>query len=233
MAARKDIEISLYKHKLNEHTLIDILPRLTIRTIQCIMNDLDIVQKCESGDSDNVYVFTDGGCKNNGRKNAKGGYGVFFTDKHSSDYFKLNKVGLILNDATNQKAELTAMYHLFRILHENVAMFAEKTVVVCSDSMYSIKCIKEWSKKWEKNEWKTSKGDAVKNSELIKKMLNLKKQCEEKKINVVLKHVMSHTVAPVDKTTKEYHLWYGNYMVDQMINEYIMNESGAKKIAIA
>lgn len=220
MASRKDFEIFLYKNKINEKTILDVLPRLSSKTIKYIMNDLEIIQQ---GETDNVlYVFTDGGCKNNGKKQAKGGYAVFFNDNPDSEYFTLNKVGLIVTEPTNQKAELTAMYHLFDILQENTSLFVNKKIVICSDSMYSIKCINEWSKKWELNDWKTSKGESVKNCDLIKKVLNLKKQCEDNGINVVFKHVFSHTTAPTDKSSKEYQLWYGNFTVDKMINEAIV-----------
>lgn len=219
MTSQKDFEIFLYKNKINEKTLMEVFHKLSSKTIKYIMNDLG--SNKDETEQNTVYAFTDGGCKNNGKPNAKGGYAVFFSDKTECEYFKLNKVGLIVSDPTNQKAELTAMYHLFNILKENKALFANKKVVVCSDSMYSIKCINEWCKKWEMNNWKTSKGEAVKNCDLIQKMVNIKKQCEDGKIEVIFKHVFSHTVAPIDKTTKDYMLWYGNDTVDKMINELI------------
>jgi ribonuclease HI len=214
--SRKDFEIFLYKNKLNEKSLIDVFPRLSSKTLKYIMNDLD-----SPTEQNTVYAFTDGGCKNNGKPNAKGGYAVFFTDNTDSEHFDLKTVGLIVCNPTNQKAELTAMYKLFGILQDNKALFINKKVVVCTDSMYSIKCINDWSKKWELNNWKTSKGEDVKNCDLIKTIVNLKKQCEDDKIQIVFKHVFSHITMPNDKTSKEYMLWYGNDRVDKMINELL------------
>lgn len=223
MASKKDFEIFLYKNKLNEQTLLEVLPRLSSKTIKYIMNDLEIVEKY-SEDSV-LYVFTDGSCKNNGKDNARGGYAVFFSDDSQSAYTALNKVGLVVSDPTNQKAELTAMYHLFDVLNENIRMFENKKVVVCSDSMYSIKCINDWSKKWELNDWKTSKGEAVKNCDIIKRVLNLKRDCEKGGVQITFKHVFSHTTAPADKNSKEYKIWYGNYMVDKMINDLLQAQT--------
>lgn len=220
MSTRKDFEIFLYKNKLNETTLLDVFQRLSSKTLKHIMNDLG-ENDTDKSNTDTLYVYTDGSCKNNGKANAKGGYAVFFNDDRESEYFHFNKVGLLVSDPTNQKAELTAIYHLFDILHDNTSVFANKKIVVCSDSMYSIKCINEWSKKWEMNDWKTSKGEAVKNGELIKRILKLKKQCEDVGVGVSFKHVFSHTTAPIDKTSKDYQLWYGNYTVDKMINDLV------------
>lgn len=225
MASRKDFEIFLYKNKLNDKTLLDLLPRLSSKSIKYIMNDMSILEDLGTQvENSNVFAFTDGGCKNNGKANAKGGYAVLFSDDVDSEYYNLNQVGLIVTEPTNQKAELTAMYHLFDILNENKKLFANKKVIVCTDSMYSLKCVNDWSKKWELSGWKTSKGEPVKNSELIKNIINLKKQCEDNGVQVSFKHVFSHTTAPIDKNSKEYRLWYGNYIVDKMINDILSEQ---------
>lgn len=223
MATRKDFEIFLYKNKLNEKTLVDLLPRLSSRSVKSIMNDLNILSVQE--DTRQLYVFTDGNCKNNGKKNAKGGYAVFFTDDTESDFYQLNKAGLVVCDPTNQKAELTAMSQLFQIIDDNAHLFGNKKVVVCTDSMYAMKCINDWCKKWEVNNWKTSKGEPVKNGELIKNILKLKHKCENNQIEITFKHVFSHTDEPSDKSSKEHMLWYGNYIVDKMINDLLATES--------
>ncbi len=209
MTFLEETEILLFKHKLNDKNLLDLLPRLSEKTIRCLIADL------VSKEKDLVYVFTDGGCKNNGKQNAVGAYAVYFPEMT-----ELNKVGEI-SHPTNQKAELTGILKMFEILCKNTTLFTNKRVIVCSDSMYSIKCINEWSKQWQRNGWKTSKGESVQNSELIKNILHLKKQCEEAGIEIGFKHVFSHTTPPADKNSKEYQLWYGNYCADKMVNDYL------------
>jgi ribonuclease HI len=74
------------------------------------------------------------------------------------------------------------------------------------------------SKSWQKNGWKNSKGQEVKNKELIQDILNLKENINSD-IKICFKHVMSHTKEPSDKNSLEWLLWYGNNKVDSSINE--------------
>jgi ribonuclease HI len=219
--SKKDLELYLYKNKLNDLPLNTILEKLSSKTIKNILEDLtkDNI-KLEKKDNI-IYVFTDGNCKNNGRKNAKAGYCVFFTEEEDSIYYTLNKSGMILNEPTNQKAELTAMLQLFCIIDENIKLFKNKTINICSDSLYTIKCITEWYKNWEKNGYKTSKNENVKNSELIKQIIELKEEVQNNNITINFKHVFSHTMEPQSKDTVEYYIWKGNKICDELVNEII------------
>jgi ribonuclease HI len=89
-----------------------------------------------------ISVFTDGCCINNGKKGAKGGYAVWFSDDN-----KLNIQGEIVNP-TNQRAELTAIKMLMRIIECNEELFKGKQIIIYTDSDYSIKCITRWSGNW-------------------------------------------------------------------------------------
>jgi ribonuclease HI len=219
--SKKELELYLYKNKLNTENLINIIDKLSPKTIKNILEDLTKNNIKLEKNNNEIYVFTDGNCKKNGKKDAKGGYCVYFTDDEDSIYYTLNKVGLVLNDPTNQKSELTAMYYLFYIIDENQEIFKNKTINVCSDSLYSIKCITEWYKNWEKNGYKTAKNENVKNAELIKKIINIKNSIRENDITIKFKHVFSHLSEPNDKNTLEYYLWYGNKKCDDNINELI------------
>jgi hypothetical protein len=74
---------------------------------------------------------------------------------------------------------------------------------------------------WKKNNWKTAKGEDVKNKDIIEsiegsmlriKMINSKLDTD-KKIKVKLIHVNSHQ-AP-DMTSKiSFGIWFGNYIAD-------------------
>lgn len=220
--SKKELELYLYKNKLNETSLTDIIPKLSTKTIKNIFEDLDKDNVVYQETTDVIYVFTDGNCKKNGKKDAKAGYCVFFTEDEDSIYYTLNKFGLIKSDPTNQKAELTAMYKLFCILDENEKLFKNKTINICSDSQYTIKCITEWYKNWEKNGYKTSKNEDVKNSELIKKIIKLKSEMlERENVKIIFKHVFSHTVEPKNKDTLEHYIWKGNKVCDELINQLI------------
>lgn len=218
--SRKELELYLYKNKLNELTLTDLICKLSSKTIKNILDDLDKDNVKYESTNDIIYVFTDGNCKKNGRKDAKAGYCVFFTENEDSIYYTLNKCGIINNEPTNQKAELTAMYNLFCIIEENEHLFKNKIINICSDSQYTIKCVTEWYKNWEKNGYKTSKNEDVKNSNLIKKIVNLKDNIKND-ITINFKHVFSHTVEPNNKDTLEHYIWKGNKICDELINELI------------
>lgn len=229
MSKSQDLEVYLYKYGLDKKPCIDIVPLLSPTTIAHVLKDLrnQYTKRSDTittGDKPVIYAFTDGNCKKNGMKAARGGYGVFFTDDEESPLQKLNKTGLIIAEPTNQRAELTAIKHLFAILTENSDLFAEAQVVVCSDSLYAIQCINTWSKNWIKNNWKTSKGDDVKHKALIQDILNLYNQAITK-MDVTFHHVYSHTNAPNDVNTVAYTVWMGNKRVDENINELLRKES--------
>lgn len=211
---RKDFEIYLYKNKLNTQTLLDLLPQLSSQTIKSITKDLGFK---ENEKEDELYVFTDGGCKKNGKSDAVAGYSVFFTDNEDSILYKFNTTKNILKDPTNNKAELSGIKYVFQTIDENIDVFKNKNIVICTDSMYSINCIEKWAKNWQKNNWLNAKGEPVKNQDIIKKIISLKEKLTDT-VQIKFKHVFSHLKEPEDKSSLEYKLWYGNKKVDDNIN---------------
>jgi ribonuclease HI len=220
--SRKEFELFLYKNKYNQKNLIDIIPELSCKTISNILFDLEKKSDASvSGDKNNqnkLYVYTDGGCKSNGKKNARAAYSIFFTDDIESNLYPLNKTRLLITEPTNQKAELTAIKQLFSTIVKNAELFQDKEIIVCTDSMYSINCIEKWSKTWQKNDWKTAKNEPVKNMEIIQDILRLKNLIHDK---ITFQHVFSHTVEPSDKKSLKYKIWLGNNIVDSNINKLL------------
>ena len=102
--SKKDLEIFLYKNKLNTLTLIDILPNLSSKTISNLVNDLNVLLPKSTEQSDKIHVFTDGNCKKNGKTDSKGGYGIFFTEDENSILYQFNTVRKLVENPTNQKA---------------------------------------------------------------------------------------------------------------------------------
>ena len=221
----KDLEILLYKRKINNVSIIDFIPMLSGSTIQSILCDLKNcnLETSSGNESHKVYIFTDGNCKKNGQIGSKAGYAVYFTDDKESIYYPLNFCSkLVDTQPTNQKAELTAMLKAFEILNENEMTFNDKDIVIVSDSMYAIKCLTDWYKNWERNNWKTAKGETIKNESLIKTLIGLKKKVESARgMQFKFKHVHSHTVCPQNRDSNDYLLWYGNNQVDTMINQVL------------
>jgi ribonuclease HI len=219
MSLKKDFDIFLYKNKLNTKTLLDISDKLSPKTIEYLLSDLKDNIHLKNSLKESLYIFTDGGCLSNGKKNAKAAYSVFFTKDIDSPFFSFNKTKTI-SDPSNNKAELYGIKTAFKTISQNIDMFKNYHVIICTDSMYSIKCIDTWSKGWIKNNWKNSKGEDVKNQDIIKEILNYKKLCCDD-VEVSFKHIFSHTKSPEDKSSLQYILWEGNNIVDENIKNLL------------
>lgn len=154
-----------------------------------------------------IHIFTDGSCINNGKKNSKGGIGVFFGD---NDIRNISQE-LTCDKITNQVAELTAISIALDIVKDY-----KDIIYIYSDSSYSINIFVNWIKTWEKNNWKKKDGD-IKNLELIKEIYN-----KLKHLTVIFKHVKSHCKEP-EKNSSEYYTWYGNSQADKLACNYYLS----------
>lgn len=109
-----------------------------------------------------IEIYTDGSALKapDGKFYCGSGVVLIYKDvvkevSHSCDY------------ATVNIAELTAPIIGLELLKEPC------DVTIKSDSQYTIDCITKWYKGWHRNNWKTQKGDDVKNKELIQHLHQL------------------------------------------------------------
>ena len=209
--SKQVLQALLYKTKLNEVSILSMLDKLQPATIESIYSDLTVLQSSQR----KIYAFSDGNCKSNGKKNAKGGYSVYFPD-----YNDFNKTRLVTKDPTNNICELKGIKTIFQIVSGNLETFKDSEVVICTDSSYSIKCLTLWHKSWTKNNWKTAKGDLVKNKDLITDILHLQSTLDPS-TTISFKHVLAHTKEPKNKDSMEYFLYLGNKTVDDNINKML------------
>ena len=128
---------------------------------------------------DELIIFTDGSSLHNGKNNCCAGYGVYFPN---SEFPNVSEK--VLGKQSNNSAELSGLDIIKDIKNNNINIY--------SDSMYSIKGLTIWYKKWEKDNWEIKKDVKRPNYEIIQLIL---KQIEHIKINNTLefKHVKSHT----------------------------------------
>ena len=124
------------------------------------------------------YVYTDGGCSNNGKNNALAGIGIFFG---LGDLRNVSKK--IEGKQTNNTAELTAIIEAYFIIEKDV--INGKKIVIVSDSEYAIKCVSSYGEKCSKKQWNLD----IPNKELVKTAYNLYKD----KQNVTFMHIRAHT----------------------------------------
>uniref|UniRef100_A0A6C0B3V2 Ribonuclease H n=1 Tax=viral metagenome TaxID=1070528 RepID=A0A6C0B3V2_9ZZZZ len=124
------------------------------------------------------YVYTDGACSHNGRKNAKAGIGIYFADNDIR-----NKFERVIGRQTNNTAELTAIIKTYNLIKTDLDL--GKKVCIASDSQYSIRCATAYGKKMAKNNWKKD----IPNKGLVKKIYELYGNNR----NIMFKHVRAHT----------------------------------------
>ena len=182
----------------------------------------DIMNKCESKiflsvSSENKQIkqiktfdiFTDGSCFNNGKKNSivKAGIGVYFADNSIEDISEPLDNN---NKKTNNIAEFMACIRAIEHVVSNNLHNGRK-IVIYSDSNYVINCVNKWYKNWEKNNFKTKKDGFVKNKNLVIKLHGL---CM--KYGVLIKYCKAHGIEPLDKSSFNYYLWYGNNKADKL-----------------
>lgn len=114
-----------------------------------------------------MIVYTDGACFNNGFKNAKAGYGIYFGENDPR-----NVSARVPDDLpqTNNVGELLAIIEAIKISNQS-------GITIYTDSEYCIKMAN-----------KLVFDPKAKNMELVKELSRLKHQ-----FNVILRHIRSHT----------------------------------------
>ena len=127
-----------------------------------------------------VSIYCDGACEPN-PGNAGSGIVVYRAGKLAQLWF-----GLYNPRGTNNTAELSALYHALRMAEAEIK--SGNTVEVCSDSAYSINCIRSWAPSWEEKGWKKPGGE-IKNLEIIQDCYAIYRRIEEE---LKLTHVAGH-----------------------------------------
>ncbi len=126
------------------------------------------------------FVYTDGSCKNNGKINAIAGIGIFF---EKNDKRNVSKIIKGKNIHTNNSAELIAIITAYEIIKDDINK--GKKICIVTDSDYSIRCIRSYGEKCDKDNWSKN----IPNKDLVFEIYNLYKN----KDNVKFKHIKSHT----------------------------------------
>jgi ribonuclease HI len=127
-----------------------------------------------------VSIYCDGACEPN-PGNAGSGIVVYRAGKLSQLWY-----GLYNPTGTNNIAELNALHYALRMAETEIE--AGNTVEVCSDSAYSINCIRSWAPNWEKKGWKKPGGE-IKNLEIIQNCHKIYRRIEDA---LKLTHVAGH-----------------------------------------
>ncbi|HEX9264623.1 MAG TPA: ribonuclease H family protein [Candidatus Binatia bacterium] len=127
-----------------------------------------------------VSIYCDGACEPN-PGHAGSGIVVYRAGKLAQLWY-----GLYDPIGTNNTAELNALYHALRMAEAEID--TGNTVEVCSDSAYSINCIRAWAPSWENKGWKRLGGE-IKNLEIIQDCYAIYRRIKEE---LHLTHVAGH-----------------------------------------
>ena len=125
-----------------------------------------------------LTIYTDGSCTGSTPENRVAGYAFIIPQGVSDPVIRYGKVQL--NPCTNQIAELYAIYEALKYTKEH----GLRDVNIFTDSMYSINCLTQWVYNWKRNGWMSSKGEPVKNSTLIKNIIEVSKDVKVKYFHV-------------------------------------------------
>ena len=233
ISLKKKLLTFLGNQDLDEFYLSELVNRFSDNTIEAIISDLKAYrgddESTESTDTetdaryidsakDTCYVFSDGNCKRNGSVNCIAGYSVLFTEDQNSSLYKFNCTKVIVANPTNNKAELSGIKRICKTIYDNYKEFYNKKIIICTDSNYSINCVTVWYPNWIENDWITSKGEPVKNKELISSIVYLINKLKKANIIITFQHVNAHMPEPTDKKSMAWMLWRGNAIVDRSIN---------------
>ena len=108
-----------------------------------------------------LYIYIDGSCRGNGSKNSQGGFGVVIFDDRRN---LIDAYQEQFDNVTNNQMELKAFLKTFELLNTK---YKNQQVTIYSDSAYCINILNSWIYSWSKNNWKTSKGETIKNLDII------------------------------------------------------------------
>ena len=172
---------------------------------------------------DEIYIFTDGSSRKS-KEYFNSGIGVYIG-------YQCTNIKEQYNEKTNNQCELMAMDYAFKLIVRYYRELAKigKIIKIVSDSEYSIKSCSVWLSGWKNNNWKTAKGEDVKNREIIEsidgsmlriKMINSKLTAEQK-IKVKLIHINSHQPCPDINDKTAFNIWFGNYVADGLAQNTI------------
>lgn len=110
-----------------------------------------------------IIIYTDGACRGNGKEESVGAYGIVLEYNGTKKEIKKS-----FRNTTNNIMELSAVIEALSMLKEPCE------AIVHSDSAYVVNAINQnWLKGWQKNGWKTSAKEPVKNKELWEKLIKL------------------------------------------------------------
>jgi len=219
-------------NKVNNNTVLSESEKLNMEKIKAMTKNIksseysiDLNYNVDKWNiiNDEIYIFTDGSSRKS-QEFFNSGVGVYLG-------YNCTNIKEQYNNKTNNQCELMGMDYAFKLIvrYYRELSTTHKQIKIVSDSEYSIKSCSVWLPAWKKNNWKTAKGEDVKNKDIIEsidgnmmriKIINSKLNAEDK-IKVKLIHINSHQPCPDINNKVEFNIWFGNYIADGLAQNSI------------
>ena len=106
------------------------------------------------------------------------------------------------DNPTNQRCELMAIFRAIQISSSS----ASESLTIKTDSKYSIGCLTDWVVSWESNGYLNSKGEPVKNAEIIQSIRALMNDAD---YEIKFEYVKGHSTENTPDA-------FGNQMADKL-----------------
>ena len=147
-----------------------------------------------------IRIFTDGACSENP---GPGGWAAVFNSEDKCKMISGNE-----SMTTNNRMELKAVIESFKKILSRFRTRRDIQFELYSDSAYVVNSINNgWIEKWQKNNWKTTKDEDVKNRDLWEQFVILHDTIKSVGIDVKIIKIKGHTGNTfnelVDKMAKE------------------------------
>ena len=149
-----------------------------------------------------VALFSDGACSNNGKKSAKAGFGVTVGLVSKTGYREMAQVTEPLQPSesqTNQRAELRGLSKAWNIATMQLPAVLQRMgkyttkVHIYTDSQYSLDCILKWALTWSKKGWAKADGTPVLHRDIIEPLFTAVKEWKQTPYAIEFHHINSHT----------------------------------------
>lgn len=137
----------------------------------------------ESHNTD-LEVYCDGSCTNNGKPDARAGYGIYVTKDGIAIHSHSARVPST-EAQTNQRAELLAIQYALNYVGES-----GKSAIIYTDSKYTIDCLTTWAPAWEKAGWKKSDKKPILHLDVIQPTIDLLNMIKDR---VHIQYVAGHS----------------------------------------
>jgi ribonuclease HI len=128
---------------------------------------IPVVPMPSVSNSTSLHIFVDGACSDNGKRGAKGGFGVHVYGNPSLD---VSRTLFPHEPQTNNRGELRAIQAALDLIDQYGAEWTKTYthISIWSDSEYSINCLTKWAKGWASHGWKKKDGGLIQNIDLVK-----------------------------------------------------------------